>query len=136
MTENISFKDRLFIAFQEWEKTQPKKRSSFSAFARWLSENEKGIKISQQNVDAWMNGVVPKDYKYILILSEKLGDWVFDSLGVPRPNKHLQTINRVFDLLPEDVQRRFAEEAAKYEEKGITNRVSKASEQRKARSHQ
>lgn len=33
------FKDYLFDKFQGWEKTQPKKRSSFSAFARWLSEN-------------------------------------------------------------------------------------------------
>lgn len=108
------FKDRLFDAFLDWEKQQPKKRSSLSAFARWLSNNSSKIKIRQQNLDSWINGAKPKDFKYISVLVEKLGDWVYESLDLPSPNPHLQKINKLFEQLPPEHQRKLAEDAERY----------------------
>src|SRR5689334_22946519 len=97
-----SFKDFLFNQFLEWEKTTPKKRSSISAFARWLSENKDEITIKQQVLDTWINGAIPKDYKYVVALAEKLGDEVYTILNQPRPNPYLQKINRVWEFIPEN----------------------------------
>ena len=109
------FKDGLFDAFLEWEQTQPKKRSSFSAFARWLSNNSSNIIIRQQNVDSWINGSIPKDFKYVSVLVEKLGDWVLESLDIPVPNPYLQKINKLFERLPPEKQRKLAEDAERYD---------------------
>jgi len=112
------FKDGLFDAFLEWEQTQPKKRSSFSAFARWLSNNSSNIIIRQQNVDSWINGSIPKDFKYVSVLVEKLGDWVLESLDIPVPNPYLQKINKLFERLPPEKQRKLAEDAERYDVNG------------------
>jgi hypothetical protein len=133
MTINPPFKDQLFNAFQEWEKQQPKKRSSFSAFARWLSENSLNVKIKQQVFDNWLNGSIPKDINYVVVLAEKLGDWVYESLEVTPPNPYLQKVNRVWEFIPEDIQKKIAEEAATYETQNELSRVSKVSKRRKAR---
>jgi len=90
MEEKPLFKEKFFAAFQEWEKTQPKKRSTFTAFADWLSDNSMNVKIKQQNVDSWMGGTIPKDYKFVSILAEKLGDWIYESLNV-KPSSTLPT---------------------------------------------
>lgn len=133
MTIHPPFKDQLFNAFQEWEKKQPKKRSSFSAFARWLSENSINVEIKQQVFDNWLNGSIPKDYNYVVVLAEKLGDWVYESLNVSPPNPYLQKVTRVWEFIPEDIQKKIAEEAATYEAQNELSRVSKVSKRRKAR---
>lgn len=132
MNENTpQFKDRLFAEFLEWEKTQPKKRSSVSAFARWLSNNSSKTEIKQQNVDSWISGVKPKDFKFISVLAEKLGNWVFDALEITPPNPYLQKLNRLWEHLPENIQKRLAEEAEIYETENETLRVQKIPERKK-----
>jgi len=122
MDENTpQFKDKLFAEFLEWEKTQPKKRSSVSAFARWLSNNSSNTEIKQQNVDSWISGAKPKDFKFISVLAEKLGNWVFDALDITPPNPYLNKLNRLWEHLPEDVQKRLAEEAEIYETENVTS---------------
>ena len=113
------FKDYLYEKFIEWEKLQTKRRSSFSAFARWLSDNSFEVEIYQQVLDSWMNGVIPKDEKYIAVLSEKIGDEIYDVLNRKRPNPYLQNLSRVWDFLPEEIQKRLSEEAVKYKTKNI-----------------
>lgn len=129
---HLPFKDYLYEKFLEWEKLQPKRRSSLSAFARWLSDNSFDIEIKQQVLDSWVNGVIPKDEKYVVVLAEKIGDEIYELLDRKRPNPYLQIVNRVFEHLPVEVQKRFSEEAEKYEAKNISERVRKTSEQRKA----
>jgi len=125
------FKDFLYDYFQGWEKKQPKRRSSFSAFARWLSENSMEVEVKQQNVDAWMNGTIPKDHKYVLVLAEKIGDVIYDVLKYPRSNLYLQRANRAWEFLPEDRQKQIAEEAEQYEAQNEVHRVAKNSKRRK-----
>jgi len=84
------FGEYLYKKFTEWEETQKtprKKRLSFSAFARWLSNNTLRKKVNQQAVDSWMSGTIPKDEKFILVLAEKLGDEVYEILGKQKPNE-------------------------------------------------
>lgn len=127
------FKDRLFEAFLEWEKTQPKKRSSFSAFARWLSDNSSNIVIRQQNIDSWINGSTPKDFKYISVLVEKLGDWVLESLDIPAPNPYLQRIINVFENISPEHQRKLSDDAELYKVENLEEHIQKSSQQRKKR---
>ena len=115
----IPFKDYLFQKFEEWEKTQSKRRSSFSAYARWLSDNSMEIEVKQQVLDSWMNGVTPKDYKYLLVLAEKIGDEIYHVLGYKSPNPYFQKLSHVWDFLPEEIQKRLSEEAVKYKTKNI-----------------
>jgi len=139
MTEKLPFKDYLFNIFLEWEKTQPKKRSSFTAFARWLTENTYNVKVKQQVVDSWMGGAIPKEHKFILVLVEKIGDEIYDILDIPRPNKHLQVVTKRWEFVSEATQERvareIAEEAAKYETKKSVDIVRKTQKRRKTDSH-
>lgn len=127
------FKDYLFEKFEEWEKAQPKRRSSFSAYARWLSKNSANVEVKQQIIDSWMNGVIPTDYKYLLVLAEKIGNEIYDILGYKPSNPYLEKINRVWEFLPEEEQIRISEEAEKYETQNISERVQKVSKRRKTR---
>jgi hypothetical protein len=127
----ILFKDYLYEKFLEWEKNQSKRRSSFSAYARWLSDNSLNIEVKQQNVDTWMNGKIPKDYKFVVVLAEKIGDEIYDILDKPRPNPHLQKVNRAWEFIPEDVQIKLSAEAEKYEAQNISDRIQKTSKPRK-----
>lgn len=129
----LPFKDYLFAKFEGWEKKQSKRRLSISAYARWLSDNSMNIEVKQQVVDSWMNGAIPKDHKYVLVLAEKIGDEIYDVLGYKRPNPYQQIVNRVWEFLPEEIQKRFSEEAVEYETKNISERVQRVSKPRKAR---
>jgi hypothetical protein len=110
------FKDFLFDYFIEWEKEQPKRRSTFTAFARWLSHNSYNIVIKQQLVDDWIKGrYKPKGEQYLLVLEEKIGKEIYDYLDVERPNPYLQKINQLFERLSPEHQRKLAEDAERYE---------------------
>lgn len=126
------FKDYLFEKFLEWEKTTPKKRSSVSAYARWLSENTYEVEVKQQVIDTWINGSLPKDEKYIDVLAEKLGDEIYEILNRSRPNPRLKRVTKIWEFLPESVQVFIEEEAAKYETQNITDTVQKVPKRKKA----
>ena len=128
------FKEYLFDFFIEWEKQQPKKRSSYSAFVRWLSENANGIVIKQQTVSEWINGKYkPDDEQYLLVLAEKIGDEIYDMLNKKRPNPFLLAITTRWDRISEEHQRKLAEAAELYEVQNHNEHVQESSKQRKKR---
>lgn len=131
MADFPSFKDYFINKFKEWEDKQTNRRTSVSAFARWLSDNSFNIIIKQPLVEDWRSGHIPKTEKYIYVLAEKLGDDVYDILNYPRPNPYLQKVNRLWEFIPESVQKRLAEEAEIYETKNETLRVQKIPERKK-----
>src|SRR5690242_5433567 len=96
MTQELPiFKDFLLDHFKQWESQQPKKRSSVSAFARWLSENSLGQEFKQQLVNDWINGdYKPKDENFVFALAEKLGREVYEILKVKEPNVLFLYTNR------------------------------------------
>ena len=131
----IQFKDYIFSKFIEWEKEQPKRRSSFSAYARWLSDNSLKIEIKQQILDHWINGKIPKDDKYILVLAEKLGNEVYEILGRDPISPRLHKINRLWEHLPEGIQIEIEKTAEKYETQNELHRVQRLSKPAKVTKH-
>lgn len=110
-----TFKDFIFGKFQEWEKQQPGQRSSYTAFAQWLSDNSWGVEFKQQLVSDWLRGKYkPSEDKYLLALEEKLGKDIYQVLGVKRPNPYLIMITMRWDRIPADKQKQLAEDAEKY----------------------
>lgn len=126
------FKDYFFAQFRKWEDQQPGKRSTYTAFARWLSDNSLGVEIKQQLVSDWIGGKYkPSEDKYLLVLEEKLGSEIYEVLNLPRPNPYLQRINQRWERIPPDKQQKLAEEAERYEVEA--NGSEDASKQRKTK---
>lgn len=114
LVETITFKEWIFEKFLEWEKRQPGKRSSYSKFAEWLSQNSFDTLFKQQSIHAWKEGEYEPSEKYLPALAEKLGNEVYDALQIPRPNEHLQRVNKYWQHLPEEIQRQIADQAEGY----------------------
>lgn len=130
------FKDYLFDRFSEWEKTQPNRRSSISAYARWLSENKLNLVLKQQLVDDWIKGrYKPKDQRHLLVLEEKIGDEIYEVLEIEKPNPYLIEINQMFPNLSHEHQRKLAEDARQYFTKNHDENTSTASKRRKTRTN-
>lgn len=109
----LEFHQFLFEKFTKWEKEQPTKRSSYSAFARFLSENSQGIKISQPSLDAWINNRYKPSGKYIAVLAEVLGNEVFEIFGLSHPPHLIQETQALYNATPPE---RLAELEAIYEQ--------------------
>lgn len=131
------FREYFQMKFKEWENQQPNKRSFISAYARWLSENKFKIEIKQQMASDWYHGkYIPRDDGYLLVLEEKLGEEIYEILDIDkseRPDPSLYIVNTKWDFMPLEWRKRIAEEAAKYETKNLSERVSKTSKRRKPR---
>jgi hypothetical protein len=123
-----TFKDLFFQTFIEWEKEQPNQRSSFSAFARWLSDNRYNVKFKQQLVSDWVKGrYSPKDEMYILVLAEKLGKWVYKVLDVKPINPLRAYVLRNWDKTPKEMQVQIAKTISKHTSDPLPNELSEKS---------
>jgi hypothetical protein len=91
------------------------------------------VTISQQLVDYWLSGKIPKDDKYIFVLAEKLGDKVYKILEKKPISPKLYRINMLWEFIPEEGQQRILEEAEKYETANELHRIQKAPKRPKAR---
>lgn len=111
--------------FVEWQAKEGK-RKTIEDFAAYLGT-------SRPLVNMWMNGNKKPGIENVKIISEIFGNEVYDVLDIPRPNPYLQKINRIWEFLPEEIQKRFAEEAETYEAKNELSRVQEVSKRKKAR---
>jgi len=114
--------NRQFVLWQAKEG----KRKTIDEFAAYIG-------ISRPLLNMWMNGNRKPGTENIKLLEEIFGMEVYDALDLSRPNPHLQVVNRVWEFLPEELQKRISDEAVEYETKNISGRVQKVSKQRKAR---
>jgi hypothetical protein len=64
-------------------------------------------------------------------LAELFGNEIYDALDLPRPNPYLQKLNRLWQFIPEEIQKKFSDEADKYETQNTIDRVPKTSKRRK-----
>ncbi len=93
-----TFKDWINQKFSAWEKAQGG-RQSYYAFARFLG-------VSQSGLGHWMTGGAVPSGDDLLILADKLGPDVYDSLGLPRPNAEARKVTVSFSSLPPDIRQR------------------------------
>lgn len=110
--------------FVLWQAEQGK-RKTIDEFAAYIG-------ISRPLLNMWLNGNRKPGTENIKLLEEIFGMEVYDALDLPRPNPYQQKLNRLWEFLPEEFQKRIAEEAETYETKNISERVHKVSKQRKA----
>ncbi len=109
--------------FLGWQAAEGE-RKTLEDFADYLDVN-------RSLLSYWMNGKRTPNRSACEKISAKLGNEIYDIVGIPRPNPYLQKLNRIWEFIPEDIQRRFSEEAEKYETEEISERVSKTSKRRK-----
>lgn len=120
----MTFPEFLEKKYLEWQVNVGRK--TIIEFAAYIG-------VSQPILSMWMNGKKRPGVDNIKLLAEIFGVEVYDSLGLPRPNPYLQRVNRVWEFLSEDDQKKIAEDAEKYEAKNELLRVSKVSKRREAR---
>lgn len=117
------FPDWITRKFVEWQALQGK-RKTIEDFAAYLGT-------SRPLVNMWMNGNKKPGKENINILAELFGNEIYDVLELPRPNPYLQKLNRVWEFIPENIQKKISEEAEKYETQNVTERVQKTPKPRK-----
>jgi len=110
--------------FVEWQASQGK-RKTVEEFAIYLG-------VSRPLLNMWMNGNKKPGRENINLMAEVFGNEIYDVLGLPRPNPYLQRVNRLWEFLPEAIQKKIAEEAEKYEATNEAQRVEKVDKRRKA----
>lgn len=119
------FSDWMTRQFLEWQTEQGKRKT--------LEEFSIHVGVSRPLINMWMNGNQKPGIENIKLLAEIFGNEIYDVLDLPRPNPYLQKLNRLWEFLPEEFQKRISEEAENYETKNISERVQKTSKRRKAR---
>jgi transcriptional regulator with XRE-family HTH domain len=87
--------------------------------------------ISRPLLSFWINGKRVPNEENIEKISLRFGNEIYDVLDLPRPNPYLQKLNRIWEFIPEEIQKRFSEEAEKYETQNESERVQKVSKRRK-----
>jgi transcriptional regulator with XRE-family HTH domain len=99
-------------------------RKTLYEFAHYLG-------VSHGTLSFWINGVKKPSEANTERLANLLGNEIYDSLDIPRPNPYQQKINRLWEFIPEEIQKMFSEEAEKYETQNTSDRISKTSKPRK-----
>lgn len=121
------FPNYLTKKFLEWQ-TELGARKTLEDFADYLN-------VSRPLLSFWMNGKRIPNADNLENISAILGNEIYDALDLPRPNPHLQKINRLWEFLPEEIQIKLAKETEKYETQNELHRVQKLPKQRKVAKH-
>jgi len=123
--EQMTFPEHLEKKFLEWQSNQGK-RKTIEEFAVYIG-------VSRPLLNMWMNGNRKPGKESLKLLSQTLGNEVYDVLGYARPNPYLQKITQVFENLSPEHQRKLAEDAELYKVENIEQHIQKTSQQRKKR---
>lgn len=109
------FADWLLTKYFDWQKKMDGVKSQ-TEFANYLG-------ISRIQINRYLNGVNLPNDETIKLLAEKLGDDVYDSLGLVRPtDEELKALIEVWYSLPKEKRRLIINEAGaeyKYKENTI-----------------
>ena len=109
--------------FVQWQAEQGT-RKTLEEFAAYVG-------VSRPLINMWMNGNQKPGAENIKLMGELFGSEIYDVLELPRPNPHLQKINRLWEFLPEEIQIKLAKETEKYETQNELHRLQKSSKPRK-----
>lgn len=123
----MTFPELLEQKFLEWQMKNGERKTLYE-FANYIG-------VSHGTLSFWINGVKKPSESNIKILAEYFGNEIYDALDLPRPNPYLQIVNRVWEFLPEDIQKKFSDEAEKYETQNLSERVQTVPKRRKTSSN-
>lgn len=119
----VNFPELLEQKFLEWQVKNGERKNLYQ-FASYVG-------VSHGTMSFWINGIKKPSGDNVERLAELFGNEIYDSLELPRPNPYLQKLNRLWEFIPEEIQRRFSEEAEKYETQNTIERVQKVPRRRK-----
>ena len=91
---------------QQWETAQGK-RTTIQGFANYLE-------VSQPLLSIWLKGDTKPSDEKIELLANKLGNEVYDVLGIPRPDPDLQRLNQIWEQIPEKVRHSIVKQGEQY----------------------
>ena len=114
---SLTFPEFLEQKFLEWQMKNGERKNLYQ-FASYVG-------VSHGTMSFWINGVKKPSDDNIERLAVLFGNEIYDVLGLSRPNPYLQKLNRLWEFLPEEIQKRLSDEAEKYETQDISERVSK-----------
>ena len=123
----IPFPELLEQKFLEWQMENGERKTLYE-FANYLG-------VSHGTISFWINGVKKPGDSNVVKLAELFGNEIYDALDLPRPNPYLQKLNRIWEFIPEDIQKKFSDEAEKYEAQNLSERVQTVSKRRKTSSN-
>ncbi|MFZ1548042.1 MAG: helix-turn-helix transcriptional regulator [Candidatus Nitrotoga sp.] len=117
--------------FSEWMTKQFVQWQAEQGTRKTLEEFAAYVGVSRPLINMWMNGNQKPGAENIKLMGELFGSEIYDVLELPRPNPHLQKINRLWEFLPEEIQIKLAKETEKYETQNELHRLQKSSKPRK-----
>jgi transcriptional regulator with XRE-family HTH domain len=120
----MKFSDWITRKFLEWQANEGR-RKSIEDFAAYIG-------VSRPLLNMWMNGNKKPGKENIKLLAEIFGNEIYDILDLPRPNPYLQKLNRLWENLPEEIQKKIAEQAEVYETQNELQRAKTPHQRRKA----
>jgi transcriptional regulator with XRE-family HTH domain len=101
-------------------------RKTLEEFADYLN-------VSRPLLSFWMNGKRIPSEENLEKIASLLGDEIYDALDLPRPNPHLKRISKLWEFIPEEIQKQIVNEAEKYDDHNDANKLRKASKPRKTK---
>lgn len=119
----FTFPEFLEQKFLEWQMKNGERKNLYQ-FASYVG-------VSHGTMSFWINGVKKPNGDNVERLVTLFGNEIYDVLELPRPNPYLQKLNRLWEFIPEEIQKKFSEEAEKYETQNVSERVQKVSKRRK-----
>jgi transcriptional regulator with XRE-family HTH domain len=101
-----AFAALLLHQMQQWESAQGK-RATLRGFANHLE-------VSQPLLSIWMKGNTRPSTEKIELLAAKLGNQVYEVLGLPKPDPDLLRLNQIWPHIPEAMRRSIVKQAEQY----------------------
>jgi transcriptional regulator with XRE-family HTH domain len=101
-----AFASLLLRQMQQWEIGQGK-RATLQSFANHLQ-------VSQPLLSIWLKGDTRPSSEKIELLANKLGNEVYEVLGLPKPDPDLTRLNQIWPHIPEAMRRSIVTQAEQY----------------------
>ena len=101
-----AFASLLLRQMQQWESAQGK-RATLQGFADHLQ-------VSQPLLSIWLKGDTKPSTEKIELLAAKLGNEVYEVLGLPKPDPDLTRLNQIWPHIPEAMRRSIVKQAEQH----------------------
>ena len=96
----------LLAQMQLWESAQGK-RTTLQGFADHLG-------VSQPLLSIWLKGDTKPSPEKVELLAAKLGNEIYEVLGLPKPDPDLTRLNQIWPHIPEAMRRSIVKQAEQF----------------------